>query len=401
MSIKLILVINCGSSSLKFAIINPINKKTLLSGIAEYFNDIKAYIKWRIDNSEEKFFLTKKSSHGIALNFLANKILIMYPELFENIIAIGHRIVHGGEKFTQSVIITDNVMKGIKKASIFAPLHNPIQLIGIKEAIKSFPHLRKKQIAVFDTSFHQTIPKESYLYGLPLYFYKKYKIRRYGAHGTSHKYVSKEGSKLLNKSIDNFNCITCHLGNGSSVTAICNGKSIDTSMGLTPLEGLIMGTRCGDIDPAIIFYMNKKLKMNINLIENTLTNKSGMLGLTNITSDFRYIENNYLKNKNIENAVKIFVHRLSKYIASYTILMNNKLDAIIFTGGIGENSILIRELTIKKLKILGMNINKKLNINIKHGKTGLINNNNSIPILVIPTNEELLIAQDTFILINN
>ncbi|QJC29820.1 acetate/propionate family kinase [Enterobacteriaceae endosymbiont of Plateumaris sericea] len=401
MSYKLILVINCGSSSLKFAIINPVNKKTLLSGIAEYFNNIKAYIKWEINNSEEKFFLTKQSSHGIALNFLANKILTMYPILFNNIIAIGHRIVHGGEKFTQSVIINNKVINGIKEACIFAPLHNPIQLIGIEEALKSFPHLKKKQVAVFDTSFHQTIPKESYLYALPLYFYKKYKIRRYGAHGTSHRYVSEEGSKILKKPINDFNCISCHLGNGSSVTAIYQGKSVDTSMGLTPLEGLVMGTRCGDIDPAIIFYMNKELKMDINLIENILTHKSGMLGLTNITSDFRYIENNYLNDKKIKNAVKIFVHRLSKYIASYTILMNHKLDAIIFTGGIGENSILIRELTIKKLKILGININKKLNINIKHGKTGLINNHNSIPILVIPTNEELLIAQDTFILINN
>ncbi|QJC28038.1 acetate kinase [Enterobacteriaceae endosymbiont of Plateumaris braccata] len=401
MSFKLVLVINCGSSSLKFAIIDPINKKTFLSGIAEYFNNIKAYIKWKINNSEEKYFLTKQSNHGIALNFLANKILIMYPVLFNSIIAIGHRIVHGGEKFIQSVIINDEVIKEIKKASIFAPLHNPIQLIGIQEALKSFPHLKKKQIAVFDTSFHQTIPEESYLYGLPLYFYKKYKIRRYGAHGTSHRYVSKKGAEILNKSIHNFNCITCHLGNGSSVTAICNGKSVDTSMGLTPLEGLVMGTRCGDIDPAIIFYMNKELKMDVNLIENILTTKSGMLGLTNITSDFRYIENNYLKNKKIQTAVKIFIHRLSKYIASYTILMNNKLNAVIFTGGIGENSILIRELTIKKLKILGMNINKKLNIDMKHGKSGLINNRNSIPILVIPTNEELLIAQDTFIIIHN
>ncbi|QJC28486.1 acetate/propionate family kinase [Enterobacteriaceae endosymbiont of Plateumaris consimilis] len=401
MIFKLVLVINCGSSSLKFAIIDPINKKTVLSGIAEYFNNIKAYIKWKINNAEKKYFLTKNSSHGIALNFLAKKILIKYPVLFNNIIAIGHRIVHGGEKFIQSVIINDEVIKEIKKASIFAPLHNPIQLIGIQETLKSFPHLKKKQIAVFDTSFHQTIPKESYLYGLPLSFYEKHKIRRYGAHGTSHRYVSEQGSRILNKPIHNFNCITCHLGNGSSVTAICNGKSVDTSMGLTPLEGLIMGTRCGDIDPAIIFYMNKKLKMDINLIENILINKSGMLGLTDITSDFRYIENNYIKNKKIQIAVKVFVHRLSKYIASYTVLMNNKLDAVIFTGGIGENSILIRELTIKKLKILGMNINKKLNIDMKHGKSGLINNSNSIPILVIPTNEELLIAQDTFITIHN
>ncbi|QJC36786.1 acetate/propionate family kinase [Enterobacteriaceae endosymbiont of Donacia vulgaris] len=392
---KSVLVINCGSSSLKFSVINVLKKKILLSGLSENFENKNAYIKWTFNSQKEKKNFYSKIDHKIILKYLINKIL-QKTLLYNNIIAVGHRIVHGGEKFTESVIITKKVIEAIKKASIFAPLHNPIQLIGISESIKILPHLKNKQVAVFDTSFHQTIPETSYLYALPIKFYEKYKIRRYGAHGTSHKYVSKMASKILNIPLDKFNCISCHLGNGSSITAIKNGKSIDTSMGLTPLEGLVMGTRCGNIDPAIIFYMFNKLNIKIDKINKILTEKSGMLGLTHITSDFRYLENNYLNDFRIKRAVDIFIHSLSKYIASYSILMENKINAIIFTGGIGENSVLIREKTIEKLKILNIFINHKLNNKIKFGKIGLINTNNSVPILVIPTNEELMIANDTF-----
>ncbi|QJC37608.1 acetate/propionate family kinase [Enterobacteriaceae endosymbiont of Donacia bicoloricornis] len=397
---KLILVINCGSSSLKFSIINILEKKILLFGLAENFNKKYSCITWNFNNIKKKKIFYSKIDHKIILNFIIN-VLLKENLLYNNIIAVGHRIVHGGEKFINSVVITKKVLKAIKNASIFAPLHNPIQLIGIQEIIKILPHLEGKQVAVFDTAFHQTIPEKAYLYALPIKFYKKYKIRRYGAHGTSYRYVIKIASKILNVSLNTLNCISCHLGNGSSITAIKNGKSVDTSMGLTPLEGLVMGTRCGDIDPAIIFYMFNILNLKINEIYKILTEKSGMLGLTNITSDFRYIENNYFKDLKIKKATDVFIHRLSKYIASYSILMEKKIDAIIFTGGIGENSVLIREKTIEKLKILNIFVDKKLNNEIKFGKTGFINTINSIPILVIPTNEELMIAQDTFNIITN
>ncbi|QJC36374.1 acetate/propionate family kinase [Enterobacteriaceae endosymbiont of Donacia simplex] len=397
---KLILVINCGSSSLKFSVINVLKKKILLSGLSENFKNTNSYIKWNFNNQKKKKNFYLKINHKIILNYLIENIL-KKTLLYNNIIAVGHRIVHGGEKFTESVIITKKVIEAIKKASIFAPLHNPIQLIGISEIIKILPHLQNKQVAVFDTSFHQTMPETSYLYALPIKFYEKYKIRRYGAHGTSHKYVSRKAAKILNIPLNSLNCISCHLGNGSSITAIKNGKSVDTSMGLTPLEGLVMGTRCGNIDPAIIFYMFNKLNFKIDKIYKILTEKSGMLGLTNITSDFRYIENNYLNNFKIKRATDIFIHSLVKYIASYSVLMENKINAIIFTGGIGENSVLIREKTIEKLKILNFFINHKLNNKIKFGKVGLINKDNSIPILVIPTNEELMIAKDTFNIIIN
>ncbi|QJC34784.1 acetate kinase [Enterobacteriaceae endosymbiont of Donacia piscatrix] len=400
MSDKLIFVINCGSSSLKFSVINPIKKRVLLSGLAENYYDNSSFITWNFNNKKHKTKFYNKITHKYILNYLVEKILKKCL-LYNNIIGIGHRIVHGGETFTKSTLITDVILKKIEKASIFAPLHNPIQVIGVKEIKKILPHLKNKQVAVFDTSFHQTIPIESYLYALPIKFYEKYKIRRYGAHGTSHKYVTKIAAKFLNIKLNNFNCISCHLGNGSSITAINNGKSIDTSMGLTPLEGLVMGTRCGNIDPAIIFYMYNELNLNINEIYNILTRKSGMLGLTNITSDFRYIEENYFKNNNIKIATNVFIHSLTKYIASYSILMQNKINAIIFTGGIGENSVLIREKTIEKLKILNFSIDKKLNNKIKYGKTGIISTNLSIPILVIPTNEELMISQDTFKIIYN
>ncbi|QJC35155.1 acetate/propionate family kinase [Enterobacteriaceae endosymbiont of Donacia proxima] len=397
---KLIFVINCGSSSLKFSVINPIKKKILLFGLAENYYNNSASIIWNFNDKKHKIKFYNKITHKFILDYLVEKILKKYL-LYNNIIGVGHRIVHGGETFINSVLITDIILKKIEKASIFAPLHNPIQVIGVKEIKKILPHLKNKQVAVFDTSFHQTIPIEAYLYALPIKFYEKYKIRRYGAHGTSHKYVTKIASKLLNIKLNNFNCISCHLGNGSSITAINNGKSVDTSMGLTPLEGLVMGTRCGNIDPAIIFYMYNELNLDINKIYNILTTKSGMLGLTNITSDFRYIEENYFKNNNIKRATNVFIHSLTKYIASYSILMQNKIHAIIFTGGIGENSVLIREKTIKKLKILNFFIDKKLNNKIKHGKTGIISTNLSIPILVIPTNEELMISQDTFKIIYN
>lgn len=394
MSSKLVLVLNCGSSSLKFAIINPENGEEFLSGLAECFNLPEARLKWKMDGQKHEAALGAGAAHSEALNFIVNTILAEKPELSAQIASIGHRIVHGGEKFTKSVVITDEVIKGIEAAIPFAPLHNPAHLIGIEEARKSFPHLITKNVAVFDTAFHQTMPEEAYLYALPYELYSEHSIRRYGAHGTSHFYVSREAAKKLNKPVDELNVITCHLGNGGSVSAIVNGKCVDTSMGLTPLEGLVMGTRSGDIDPAIIFHLHDSLGMSVDQINKMLTKESGLLGLTGVTSDCRYVEDNYGTKADATRAMDVFCHRLAKYVGAYSALMEDRLDAIIFTGGIGENSAQVREITLKKLAILGFEYDHERNLAARFGKEGVITTDNSRPALVIPTNEELVIAQD-------
>ena len=292
-------------------------------------------------------------------------------------------------------MINDNVIEGIRDAVQFAPLHNPAHLIGIKEAFNAFPELKNKNVAVFDTAFHQTMPEEAFLYALPYSMYKEHGVRRYGAHGTSHYYVSREVAKELNIEQDKINVITCHLGNGGSVAAIRHGECIDTSMGLTPLEGLVMGTRSGDIDPAIIFYMYNTLGMNMEEIENTLTKKSGLLGLTEVTSDCRYAEDNYETKADAKRAIDVYSYRLAKYIGSYMAVIGERLDAIVFTGGIGENSAHIRELTLAHLKLFGYELDMERNLAARFGKSGKITSDKSPLALVIPTNEELVIAQDT------
>ncbi|MFP1872452.1 acetate kinase [Lonsdalea quercina] len=394
MSSKLVLVLNCGSSSLKFAIIDAVNGDEYLSGLAECFNLPEARIKWKLDGGKQEADLGAGAAHSEALNFIVNTILSQKPELSAQLVAIGHRIVHGGEKFTQSAVIDSNVLQGIKDAVPFAPLHNPAHLIGIAEALKSFPNLANKNVAVFDTAFHQTMPEEAYLYALPYKLYTEHHIRRYGAHGTSHFYVSQEAAKALNKPLDELNVITCHLGNGGSVSAIRNGKCVDTSMGLTPLEGLVMGTRSGDIDPAIVFHLHDALGMSIDDINKMLTKESGLQGLTEVTSDCRYVEDNYETKADAKRAMNVFCHRLAKYIGAYSALMEGRLDAVIFTGGIGENAAMVRELTLKQLGLLGFEIDHERNLAARFGKSGNISKDGSRPALVIPTNEELVIAQD-------
>ncbi|BES85526.1 acetate kinase [Pectobacterium araliae] len=396
MSSKLVLVLNCGSSSLKFAIIDAINGEEYLSGLAECFNLPEARIKWKMDGGKHDAELGAGAAHSEALNFIVNTILSQKPELSAQLVAIGHRIVHGGEKFTQSAIITDDVLQGIKDSVPFAPLHNPAHLIGIDEALKSFPHLADKNVAVFDTAFHQTMPEESYLYALPYKLYKENHIRRYGAHGTSHYFVSREAAKVLNKPIEELNVITCHLGNGGSVTAIRNGECVDTSMGLTPLEGLVMGTRSGDIDPAIIFHLHDAMGMSVDAINTLLTKESGLLGLTEVTSDCRYVEDNYETKADARRAMDVYCHRLAKYIGSYAALMEGRLDAVIFTGGIGENAAMVRELSLKKLGLLGFDVDHERNLAARFGKGGNIAKDGTRPALVIPTNEELVIAEDAY-----
>ena len=394
MSSKLVLVLNCGSSSLKFAIIDPASGEEYLSGLAECFHLPEARIKWKLAGAKQEAELGAGAAHSEALNFIVNSILAQKPELSAQITAIGHRIVHGGEALTESVVIDASVIQGIKEASSFAPLHNPAHLIGIDEAMKNFPHLSDKNVAVFDTAFHQTMPEASYLYALPYNLYKEHGVRRYGAHGTSHYYVTHEAAKVLNTPLAELNIITCHLGNGGSVAAIRNGECVDTSMGLTPLEGLVMGTRSGDIDPAIVFFLHDTLGMSVDAINKLLTKESGLLGLTGITSDCRYVEENYHSKDDAKRAMDVYCHRLAKYIGSYTAMMDGRLDAIIFTGGIGENAALVRALTLGKLALLGFEVDPERNLAARFGNTGFINKEGTRPALVIPTNEELVIAQD-------
>lgn len=390
---KLVLVLNCGSSSLKFAIIDAENGHEHLSGLAECFNLPEARIKWELDGKHEAQ-LGAGAAHDEALSFIVETILASQPELAEQLQAIGHRIVHGGEKFTQSVLIDDEVINSIEECATLAPLHNPAHIIGIKAAQKSFPNLQN--VAVFDTAFHQTMPQESYLYALPYNLYKEHGIRRYGMHGTSHLFITNEMAKILNKPVEEVNIINCHLGNGASICAVKNGQSVDTSMGLTPLEGLVMGTRSGDIDPAIIFHLHDALGYSVEQINTMLTKESGLLGLTGITSDFRFVGENYQEQEEAERAMNVFCHRLAKYIAGYTAALDGRLDAIVFTGGIGENSAPMREEVLKRLSIFGIELDNEANLKARFGGEGTITSANSrIPALVISTNEELVIAEDT------
>lgn len=390
---NLVLILNCGSSSLKFAVLDPVSGDEKLSGLAEALTLSDARIKWKLNGEKGNADLGAGAAHDVALNFIVSNLLTQ--ELKDGIASIGHRVVHGGEKYTQSVVITDEVIKGIRDVASFAPLHNPANLMGIEEALKAFPHLKDKNVAVFDTAFHQTMPQEAYLYAIPYSLYKENGIRRYGFHGTSHLFITQQIAELLGKPQDNVNIINCHLGNGASVAAIKNGQSIDTSMGFTPLEGLVMGTRSGDLDPAIIFHLHNQLGKSVKEIEEILVKKSGLLGLTEVTSDCRFAEDNYDTDPAAKRAMDNFAYRLAKYIGAYMAIIG-ELDAITFTGGIGENAAPIRELTLNYLKLFGIKLDSEANIAARFGKSGKITTADStFPAFVIPTNEELVIARDT------
>ncbi|MDV7103989.1 acetate kinase [Vibrio sp. TH_r3] len=390
---KLVLVLNCGSSSLKFAIVDADNGNEHLTGLAECLHLPDARIKWKLDGKHEAQ-LGDGAAHDEALSFIVETILASKPELSNSLSAIGHRVVHGGEKFTQSVLIDDEVTKGIEDCAALAPLHNPAAIVGIKAAQKAFPALPMS--AVFDTAYHQTMPQDAYLYALPYNLYKEHSIRRYGMHGTSHLFIAREAAERLGKPADEVNIINCHLGNGASICAIKNGKSVDTSMGLTPLEGLVMGTRSGDIDPAIIFHLHDTLGYSVADINTMLTKESGLQGLTQVTSDCRYVEDNYQDKEDAARAMGVFCHRLAKYIAGYTATLDGRLDAIVFTGGIGENSSPIRELVLNRLGIFGIEVDNDKNLKARFGGEGVITTDESrIPAMVISTNEELVIAEDT------
>jgi len=397
MSNKLVLVLNCGSSSLKFAVIDAQTGDDQISGLAECFGLEDSRIKWKINGAKHEAALGAFTAHREAVEFIVNKILAGQPELAAQIQAVGHRIVHGGEKFTRSMIIDDNVIKGIEDCASLAPLHNPAHLIGIRAAMASFPKL--PQIAVFDTAFHQSMPERAYIYALPYKLYREHGIRRYGMHGTSHLFVSREAAKLLNKPLTETNVICAHLGNGASVTAVKGGKSVDTSMGLTPLEGLVMGTRCGDIDPSIIYHLVHQLDYTLEEVNNLMNKQSGLLGISELTNDCRGIEEGYADgHKGATLALDIFCYRLAKYIASYTVPLG-RLDAVVFTGGIGENSDLIREKVLNLLEIFNFHVDPERNQAARFGKKGIITQENSTVAMVIPTNEEWVIAEDAIKLI--
>ena len=393
MSNKLVLVLNCGSSSLKFAVINANNGDEIISGLAECFNLPDARMKWKFDGKKESTNLPANSAHPAAISYIVENIIKKIDGLEAQFIAVGHRIVHGGEKFTQSVVIDDNVLKGIEECSSLAPLHNPAHILGIKAAQTAFPTLT--QVAVFDTAFHQTMPAKAFMYALPYSLYKENHVRRYGMHGTSHLFVTQEAAKALNKPVSETNVISAHLGNGASVSAIKNGECVDTSMGMTPLAGLVMGTRCGDIDPSIIEYLVTRQGYTLEGVMDMLQKQSGLLGISGVSSDFRDILDGYDKgDERSILAMDMFSYRLAKYIASYAVPLG-RIDAIIFTGGIGENSHIVRAKVLELLTVFGYQVDAEKNAAARLGGEGIITTDNSPIAIVISTNEEWVIAQDS------
>ncbi len=390
-----ILVINCGSSSIKFQLFDMRTYKPLIKGTLEKIGSNDSRLKLKYENIDDLEIAVKITTHNEGLeyifNFLVNSKYKIIDSLSE-IDAIGHRIVHGGEKFKESVLITDAVIDEITACIPIAPLHNPANLYGIKTCLTLMP--TTPQIAVFDTSFHQTIPKKAFLYGLPYELYQKYGIRRYGFHGISHQYVAQTGAQKMHKELASLKLITCHLGNGASVTAINGGKSIDTSMGFTPLQGLTMGTRSGEIDPAIVPFIMDHEDMTAKQIYQYLNNQSGVLGISGLSSDFRDLETAAVKgNKRADIALDVFTYQVQKFIGSYIMALDG-LDAIIFTAGIGENSPYIRNKIASKLDYLNIYLDSQKNI---YGpKTREISTiTSSAQLWIIPTNEEIMIAKET------
>ena len=395
-----ILVLNCGSSSLKYQLIDMENEAVLCIGLVERIGIEGSILTQKKDGVEGKYIKEQQmKDHQDAIKLVLEGVLDpTYGGVkdMKEIDAVGHRVVHGGEKFASSVIITEEVEEAMRKCSELAPLHNPANLMGI-DAIKAIiPGV--PNVAVFDTAFHQTMPASSYLYGLPYRLYTEYGVRRYGFHGTSHKYVSQRAAEMLGKDIADLKIITCHLGNGASVAAVDGGKVVDTSMGLTPLEGLIMGTRCGDIDPAIIPFIMKKENLDADGVDKLMNKESGVYGMTGISSDFRDICDAAAEgNQQAIDALDAYHKRVKKYIGAYAAEMNG-VDAIVFTAGLGENGIDDRLAIASNLEVLGVKMDAEAN-NVR-GKERVISAADSkVKVLLIPTNEELMIARDTLELV--
>ncbi|MDR9853867.1 acetate kinase [Paenibacillus sp. VCA1] len=391
-----ILVINAGSSSLKYQLYDMTDESVLAKGLVERIGMDSSIVTHKPTGKAEVTEVSEILEHTTAIRKVLG--LLTSPEhgvigSIGEIEAVGHRVVHGGEYFGESAIVDSDVKSKIRQLFDLAPLHNPASMMGIKAAEANMPSI--PQVVVFDTAFHQSMPEHAYLYAIPRVLYKKHKVRRYGAHGTSHDYVSLAAAEFLGRNIEDLKIITCHIGNGASLTAVKNGRSIDTSMGMTPLEGLMMGTRSGDLDPAIVPFVMNKEELTVNEVNSMLNKHSGLLAISGISSDMREItEGMQNGDANSKLAFDMYEYRLRKYIGSYAAVMNG-VDAIVFTAGVGENSVVLREKVCENLTYLGVELDKELN-EIRSGEPRRISSANSkVEVLVVPTNEELVIARDT------
>ncbi len=394
-----VLVINCGSSSLKYQLIDSESEEVLAKGLCERIGIDGSAITHQKAGGDKVKTEVSMPDHTVAVQLVIEKLTDKECGVISSlkeIDAVGHRIVHGGEKFASSVILNDEVMKAIEECNDLAPLHNPANLIGINSCKKIMPDT--PMVGVFDTAFHQTMPKKAYLYGLPLSYYEKYKVRRYGFHGTSHDFVSKRAAQILGKDVKDLKIIVCHLGNGASVSAVKYGESVDTSMGLTPLEGLIMGTRSGDLDPAIITFLAQKEGIRAEEVIDICNKKSGVLGLSDgLSSDFRDLAEAAQGNETAQTALEAYAYRVGKYIGAYAAAMNG-VDVIAFTAGAGENNAAVRELIGQYIGFLGTNIDPEKN-KIRGEEVILSDEGARVTTMVVPTNEELAIARETVALV--
>lgn len=393
-----ILVINCGSSSLKYQLIDADSEKVLAKGICERIK-LDGTLTHQTTGKDKIHIEADMPDHSAAVKIVLDKLTDSEQGAIASlseIDAIGHRVVHGGEKFASSAVITDEVLSAIEECNDLAPLHNPANLIGIRACKELMPDV--PQVAVFDTAFHQTMPDYAYIYGLPYEYYEKYKIRRYGFHGTSHSFVSKRTAELLGMPLEDTKIIVCHLGSGSSICAVEGGKSVDTTMGLTPLEGITMGTRSGNIDPAIIEYIAAKENKSISEIMDMLNKTSGVFGISGVSSDFRDLNKGIAEgNKRCETAMNVFCYQAAKFIGGYVAAMNG-VDAIVFTAGVGENDPLVRKLTCDRLSYLGISIDDEAN-KLRGEEVKISAKDSAVSVYVVPTNEELAIARETVALV--
>ncbi len=395
-----ILVINCGSSSLKYQVIDMTDESVMAKGLVERIGIDGSILKHEKEGRDDKFELeAPMKDHKDAIKHVMDAIIMDdfgVIKSMDEIGAVGHRVVHAGEKYARSVVLNQDVINALEECVELAPLHNPPNLLGIQAAQELMPGT--PNVGVFDTAFHQTMPPSSFIYALPYEYYEKYGVRRYGFHGTSHKYVSEKAAEMLGKRPSEIKVITCHLGNGGSVAAVKRGKSINTSMGFTPLEGLVMGTRSGDIDPAIVAYLSEKEKMTVEEVTNVLNKKSGVMGISGVSSDFRDLGSAAAEgNERAELALEVFAHQVKFYIGGYMAEMNGA-DAIVFTAGIGENDIRMRARICEGLDTLGIKLDRNKN-DVRGEETVISADDSKVKILLIPTNEELVIARDTYRLV--
>lgn len=391
-----ILVLNCGSSSVKYKLFDIDSQEVMAQGGVEKLGLKDSFIKFTLPSGEKKIIEVDMPEHrsaiGTILNVLTNEEYGCIKTLDE-ISAVGHRVVHGAEKFNSSVLITDEMIAQVKDCYDLAPLHNPANIIGIEAISELLPNA--PQVGVFDTAFHQTMPAHAYMYALPYEMYEKYGVRRYGFHGTSHRYVSRRACEFLGVPYESQKIVTCHIGNGGSITAVMNGKSIDTSMGLTPVEGLMMGTRSGDVDAGALAYIMNKEGLDVNGLSNLINKRSGVLGVTELSSDMRDIEDAIAAgNERAKLALDMYEYRIIKYVGSYIAAMNG-VDIIVFTGGVGENQTITREAVMKNFEFMGVKIDTELNAKVRGKECVLSTPDSTVKVVVIPTDEELMIATDT------